>query len=382
MLIRLVCVAAGVAASLPGNGMAQSLYQHRIAAPVGLAYDSNLGLSETSPGGVYRLHVSPSYTLMRKAGSDELEFKLGALIEQSSDTTISRNRQDGNARLSWRTASATTSWGWHAAYEQSAARAALLEETGQLSDDGTRITRTLGAQLAHELDERHLLSAMTSVKWQAHDFGHTPDHRLGSAQVELSRAAAPGQDWFVSAGVSQYAPRTMASAGVAPATAINSVQRGLLLGYRSQVQGSPWDWQIRAGVARFTGAFSDTMPQGEVKLGYQSPRWRHSVSLSRLPVANNLLGSFAPNTQARFRTEYRWSEYTTVALDASHNRTQASETEATRQLGLQVSTELSPLWRMTAQWRGIQAARFVAGVPVQATNHSASLVFTYLHPDF
>ncbi len=382
MRIRSVCVAVGVVASWPGMGQAQSLYEHRVTAPVGLAYDSNIGLSETSPGGVYRLHVSPSYTLTRKAGGDELELKLGALLEQSSDTAISRNRRDGNARLSWRTASETTLWGWHAAYEQSAARAALLEETGQLSDDGTRTTRALGAQLAHELDERQVLSVLADVKWHTYDFGNTPDHRLGNAQVEWSRAAAPGQDWFVSVGLSQYAPNTDASTGAAHATTTNSVQRGLMLGYRSQVQGSPWDWQIRAGVARFTGAFSDTMPQGEAKLGYQSPRWRHSASLSRLPVANNLLGSFAPNTQARVRTEYRWSEYTSVAVEASLNRTQASQTEATRQLGLQVSTELSPLWRMTAQWRSTQADRFVAGVPAPASNHSASLVFTYLHPDF
>ncbi len=382
MRIRSVCVAVGVVASWPGMGQAQSLYQHRVTAPVGLSYDSNLGLSETSPGGVYRLHVSPSYTLTRKAGGDELDLKLGAFLEQSSDTAISRNRQDGNARLSWRTASDTTLWGWHAAYEQSAARAALLEETGQLSDDGTRTTRALGAQMAHELDERHVLSLIADVKWHTYDFGNTPDHRLGNAQVEWSRAAAPGHDWLVSASVSQYAPDTVAATGAAHATATNSVQRGLLLGYRSQVQGSPWDWQIRAGVARFTGTFSDTMPQGEAKLGYQNPRWRHSASLSRLPVANNMLGSFAPNTQARWRTEYRWSEYTTLALDASHNRTQASQTGATRQLGLQVSTELSPLWRMTAQWRNTQADRFVAGVPAQASNHSASLVFTYLHPDF
>lgn len=382
MRIRTVCVAAGLAAVWPGMVLAQSLYQHRVTAPVGLAYDSNLGLSETSPGGVYRLHVSPSYILTRKAGGDELELKLGAFLEQSSDTAISRNRQDGNARLSWRTASETTLWGWHAAYEQSAARAALLEETGQLSDDGTRTTRGLGAQLAHELDERNVLSVLADVKWHAYDFGNTPDHRLANAQVEWSRAAAPGQDWFVSAGLSQYAPRAVASSDSLSVAAGNSVQRGVTLGYRSQVEGSPWDWQIRAGVARFTGAFSDTMPQGEAKLGYQSPRWRHSASLSRLPVANNLLGSFAPNTQARVRTEYRWSEYTSVAVEASLNRTQASQTEATRQLGLQVSTELSSLWRMTAQWRSTQADRFVAGVPAPASNHSASLVFTYLHPDF
>mgnify|MGYP006154158987 CR=1 FL=1 len=56
-----------------------------------------------------------------------------------------------------------------------------------------RTTRALGAQLAHELDERQVLSVLADVKWHTYDFGNTPDHRLGNAQVEWSRAAAPGR---------------------------------------------------------------------------------------------------------------------------------------------------------------------------------------------
>lgn len=367
---------------LPVHSVAQSMLQHRITAPVGLEYDSNPTLTDNSSGGVYRLRTSPSYEVVRKSGRDELQLKLGALIEQSSNTALSRHRQDGNARVDWRRESEVMTVGVHLAYEQSAARAALLEETGQLSDDGTRTSRSVGAVLARELDERNQLSGVFEAKWSGYDFGATPDHRLTSGQIEWSRTRAEGQAWFASASMSQYAPDTAAWAGLPNAGANSSWQRGLMLGYRSQPAGSPWDWKVSWGVARFTGAFRDTMPQGEAKLGYRGPRWAYSASLSRLPVANNLLATFSANTQARLRAEYRLTDLTTVAVDASDNRTRSSQTDASRQLGLQVSTELSPHWRMSAQIRSTQVDRRTGAMPTQASRHSAGLVFTYLHPDF
>lgn len=367
---------------------AQSQFQHSVSAPSGLEYDSNPALTADgadNAGGVYRLRVSPTYTLLYKKATDELRLKLGAVIEQSSNTALSRNRQDGNAQLEWRRESDAMFYLLRAGYEQSAARAALLEETGQLSDDGTRTTRSLGATVLRELDLRHIVSGTFDVKWSGYDFGRTPDNRLTSAGLEWSQALAPGEDWFVSGNLSQYAPDASSVPDLPAASAQNSLQRGLMLGYRSKPPGTAWDWSVRAGVARFSGPFSDSMAQGEMRLGYQGQRWNGSALFSRLPVANNLLGSFAPNTQTTLRAEYSLTEFTRVALDASHKRTKATQSDSTRVLGLTLSTELSPLWRMSAQLRHTTVDRSTAALAAlntQASGRAASLVFTYLHPDF
>lgn len=383
---RAACIAAVLGAGLSAQAWAQSQYQHNVTAPTGLEYDSNPALTADNPGansgGVYRLRVSPSYTLLYKNAADELRLKLGAVIEQSSDTALSRNRRDGNAQVEWRRESESMLYTLRAAYEQSAARAALLEETGQLTDDGTRTTRSLAATVARELDLRHTLIGSFEVKWNGYDFGRTPDHRLTSAGLEWSRALAQGEDWFVAGNLAHYAPDAASVPGLPAASAQSSQQSGLMLGYRSKPAGSVWEWQVRAGVARFTGPFSDTMAQGELRLGYQGQRWNSAALLSRLPVANNVLGSFAPNTQATLRTEYSLTESTRVALEASHKRTKATQTDSTRVLGLSLSTELSPLWRLTAQVRHTQVDRSTAAVATQASGRAASLVFTYLHPDF
>jgi hypothetical protein len=377
-----LCTIAALGAGLAAPAWAQSQYQHNVSMPTGLEYDSNPRLTADDAGGVYRLRLSPSYTLLRKAGADELRLKLGAVVEQSSDTALSRNRQDGNAQVEWRREADAMFYVLRAAYEQSAARAALLEETGQLSDDGTRTTRSLGATLVRELDVRHSLSGGVDLKWSRYDFGRTPDNRLASANLEWSRALAPGQEGFVSGNVSHYAPDAASVPGLPASSGQSTLQRGVMVGYRSQEPGGVWNWSVRAGVASYNGPFSDTSAQGEARLGYEGQRWSGSASVSHMPMANNLLGSFAPNTQARLRAEYRLTEFTRVAIDASHNRTKASQTDATRQLGLQVSTELSPQWRVSAQLRHTQVDRRSPTLASQASSRTASLVFTYLHPDF
>lgn len=386
-----VLTCAGVAFSAPV--WSQSQFQHNFTAPSGLEYDSNPELTPDEPGSVYRLRVSPSYTLLRKSGSDELKLQLGALVEQSSDTALSRHRRDGRAELGWRRESEAMVIDLRAKYEQIAARAALLEETGQLSEDGTRTTQSLGVAVGRELDARQNLLAALEVKWNRYDFGRTPDDRITSANLEWSRAWAQGQDWFVAGTTAQYSPDAASvppqpNAGTSPgqqALIQNAQQHGVMLGYRSKPPGSAWEWSVRAGVARFSGPFRDTTPQGEFKLAYEGQRWTAAALVARMPVANNLSGAFSPNTQVRLRTDYRLTEFTRLVLDLTDNRTQlnpSSPTDTSRQLGLQLTTELSARWSVSTQLRHIQVNRRSAVEPARASSRSAAVVFTYLHPDF
>lgn len=383
--MRRLLVACGWAACLVGSvcAHAQSLYQHSLSLSSGLTFDSNPRLDPEPSGSAYKLRLSPRYGLTRKAGADEFKLKLGTVVEQSSNTTLSRHRRDGDAQLEWHRESAAMLYGLRAGYEQSDARAALLEETGQLSADGTRRTRWLGATVSRQLDARHAVVGFLDAKWNRYDFGNAPDHRLVSAGWEWSRTMAEGQEWFVLGSLARYAPDTPGEqmAG-ASSPAEDSQQRGLMLGVRSKVPGTSWDWLVRAGVVQFNGPFSDTTAQAEARLGYQGLRWNTALAMSRLPVANNTLGSFATHQQARVRTEYALTEFTQLALDATHNRTTSTQTETAWVVGLQLSSEISPWWRVTAQVKRTEVNRNLAAGDMRARSNGASLVFHYSHPDF
>lgn len=372
---------------LPGclalGAQAQSPYQHSLSLAMGVEYDSNPRLTAEPAGGVSRLILRPRYTLLSKHGSDELQLKLGAALEQSSNAMLSRHRRDGDALLEWRGEAESLSYSLQAGYERSAARTALLEETGQVGGDGTRTVRKIGAQGVRELGERQSLSGSLDMRWVKHELVQLPNHRLTQAELEWSVAHAPGQDWFAAGSLSHYRPEYPAQDAAAQAPGQNSLLRGLMLGYRFKPPGQvPWSWQVRAGAAHYGGPFSDTMVQAEIKLAYQGERWSSSATLARLPVVDNINGAFAPNRQARLRAEYAWTQDTRLAWDASCNRLTGRQSEAARTLGMELSTDISSLWRATAQLRHTQVDRDTPGAGGQASARGASLIFTYLHPDF
>jgi len=372
--LHLAAAALGLCLAWPLQ--AQSLYQQTVELPTGLEYDSNPALTSTPSAGVTRWRVSPSYTLLRRSDADELRLKLGATFERSSNTALSRNRNDLHADTQWQHASERTAYVLGAGVDQSALRDTLLEETGQVFvADGTQTTRRLNASVTHEIDALHSFSAGANARWNRFTVGTLPDSRQVAANVEISRALAPGVSVFASGNVSRYVPEGFA--GLA-----SSTMRGVMVGYRNRLPGDPWAWEVSGGVARYTGPFSDTMAQAAAQVSYEGPRWSASLGFSRQPVVDNLRGSFSPNQQLRVGAEYALTELTRIGFDASSVRTSGVRTSTARVVGLRVSTELSPLWRLSLQLRHRQVERANPLLNTRANSTVGSVLLTYSHPDF
>lgn len=346
----------------------------------GIEHDANPALTSVSKGGVTRLRVSPSYSLLRRDGPDDLSLKLGATLEQSSNTALSRNRRDGTALGEWQHASERTLYVLRAGVEQSALRDALLQETGQLSTtDGTRTTRRADATAVHQLDDIHMLSGSLSARWDRYTSRAAPDGRQYGLNAEFSRAIGPGKDVYLSGSLSSFA-----SDPLAPGTSgsLNTLMRGLSIGNRYAAPDDPWSWDVRVGASRLSGATGGTQATAVGLLGYKAPRWSAAVSIARQPVPDSLRGTFSPSQQVRVTLDYALTEFTRVALDASYNRTRNTQVDTSRELGLRVSTELSPAWSMALQVRRIRVNHDAIALPTRAGSTVTGLVFTYLNPDF
>lgn len=364
----------------PGLALhAQSLYQQRVEVSSGVEHDANPALTSDSKGGVTRWRVSPSYSLLRRDGPDDLTLKLGTTLEQSSNTALSRDRRDGNALGEWQHASEKTLYVLRAGVEQSALRDVLLQETGQLSTDGTRTTRRAEATAVHQLDDIHTLSAGLNARWDRYTSGTAPDGRQYGLNAEFSRAIRPGRDVYLSGSLSSFA-----SDNLVPGTSgsLHTLMRGLSVGNRYAAPDDPWSWDVRVGASRLSGATGDTMATAVGQLAYKAPRWSAAVSIARQPVPDSLRGTFSPNQQARVTLDYALTEFTRVALDASYNRTKNTQIDTSRELGLRVSTELSPAWSMALQVRRIRVSQDAMALPTRAGSTVTGLVLTYLNPDF
>ena len=366
---------------------AQSLYQQRLQVSSGLERDSNPGVNTPAKGGVTRWRVSPEYSLLRRDGQDDLTLKLGATLEQSSNTALSRDRRDGNVQGEWQHTAENTIYQLRGGFSQAALRNVLLQETGQLSNDGTRTTRSLEGLVVHQLSELYTVSGGATAQWNRYSGNTAPNGRQFSINGELGRALAPGRDVYLAGAISRFAADSLASSvpGGPVQPANNSTLANLSVGTRYAAPDDPWFWDARVGAARYRSSLSagtSTSATVVAQAGYKAPRWSLSLSLARQPVPDALRGTFSPNQQARVSAEYLLTEFTRVALDASWNRTKGLQTDTTRELGLRVSSELSQLWTLSLQLRRVNAAHDAIAVPTRGGATIAGVVLTYTHPDF
>ena len=366
---------------------AQSLYQQRLQVATGLERDSNPGVSTPPKGGVMRWRVSPEYSLLRRDGQDDLTLKLGATLEQSSNTDLSRDRRDGNVQGEWQHTAEHTIYLLRGGFSQAALRNVLLQETGQLSNDGTRTTRSLEGLVVHQLSELYTVTGGVNAQWNRYSGRAAPDGRQWTLNGELGRAIAPGRDVYFSGALSRFAADSLASSvpGGLVQPANNSTLGNLSVGTRYASPDDPWFWDVRAGAAHYRSSLSNSTSTSATvvaQAGYKAPRWSLSLSLARQPVPDALRGTFSPNQQVRASAEYLLTEFTRVALDASWNRTKGLQTDTTRELGLRVSSELTQLWTLSLQLRRVNAAHDAIVVPTRGGATIAGVVLTYTHPDF
>lgn len=364
---------------------AQSLYQQKVEVSTGLEHDSNPGLSPTSKGGVTRWRLSPAYTLLRRDGQDDLTLKLGATLEQSSNTLLSRDRRDGSVHGEWQHTAENTIYGLRGGFDQSALRNVLLQETGQFSTDGTRTTRNIEGLVAHQLDELYTLSGGLSASWNRYSSDTTvPNGRQYGANAELSRAIQAGRDIYLAGSLSNFRSDSLApgAPGAGAQGGMTSTMRSLAVGTRYAVPDDPWSWDVRVGATHYNAITGNSAATASGQLGYKGARWSTTLSFAHQPVADSLRGTFSPNQQVRASVEYALTEFTRLGLDASYNRTKGLQTDATRELGLRLSSELTPLWRVSLQLRRVRASHDAIALPTRAGSTIAGLVFTYSHPDF
>lgn len=363
---------------------AQSLYQQKIEASTGLEHDSNPGLSPASTGGVTRWRLSPAYTLLRRDGQDDLTLKLGATLEQSSNTALSRDRRDGSVRGEWLHTEENTIYSLRGGIDQSALRDVLLQETGQLSTDGTRTTRNIEGLVVHQLDTIHTLSGGLSASWNRYSSDAVPNGRQYGANAEFSRAIQVGRDIYLAGSLSNFRSDSLAPGvpGAGVQGGMSSTMRSLAMGTRYAAPDDPWSWDVRVGATHYTAVTGNTAATASGQLAYKGARWSTALSFAHQPVADSLRGTFSPNRQLRASVEYALTEFTRVALDASYNRTKGLQTDATREFGLRLSSELTPLWRVSLQLRRVHASHDAMALSTRAGSTIAGLVFTYSHPDF
>jgi hypothetical protein len=354
---------------LPGarSALAEN-FQQTLSLSSSVEHDSNFRMSAAKQG-VTRTILKPAYTLTDILGADQFDASLGASIERSSDRRVSDNREDPKLMLGWRRLLETGELGLTARYEEASAQQTQLQETGLVTTDDTRTTRSLGGSWQTALTERTTLATNLDYQRVSYSGGTLTDYENHSASLNLGYAWSEIVEPFLLAGASHYKPTR--------ATVATSDSYSLQGGAKIKLAEN-WEWQFQAGRNRVDARTSDSSWLGNTTLGYAGPRHDFSFSAGR-SVNSSGEGGFVQSDQVRGSWGYAYDELTRLRLDASWQKNRGLQPNTMRQLGASASRDLSAFW--TANLYYSHKQRDENSQP-NITGNVVGVTLVYSHPDF
>ncbi|MEY2839500.1 MAG: hypothetical protein RJB60_1799, partial [Pseudomonadota bacterium] len=115
-----------------------------VTLQTGVEHDTNPALraSGATPS-ITRYRLTPQYQKQWGSELDAYTLSARVLFERSSDTAVSQNRQDPSLDASWQRQTSRGSFRLQGSLTSASARSAALADTGQVVQDGTRISRSI-----------------------------------------------------------------------------------------------------------------------------------------------------------------------------------------------------------------------------------------------
>ena len=144
----LLCVATNTSAAV----------QQSLTIPLSLEYNSNPRLSTSNGQSVDRVILVPDYSITSSQGSNQWFAQASLRLEQTSDQTISQNRNDPSLNLGWTHDYETGQFGINALVDSQSTRVSEFADSGLVSEDNTRNTRRLSLNWLNNLSERTSLT--------------------------------------------------------------------------------------------------------------------------------------------------------------------------------------------------------------------------------
>ncbi len=362
-------VAAGLALSCTPLLAPFAMAQNTLTVPIEVVRVANPDLSVADRGSVTLFRISPQYTIQSVDGDSRREFSFGGMIERSSDTDLSGNRNLPRVSALWERSSAVSVLGLRASLEELSTRETEFAEFGRVALDTTERVGTIGATWTRELTADSSLALAASHMQVNYDTALLRDYNETLGSAIYTRELTPNSRYSIT-GVAA----TLDSDG-GPGRA-NRV--GLSLGYEADVLEG-MRLSASGGVARFNRPVSKTHPVGALRLSYEGERIGYAAGWARDVVASGAVGGYERAETFDASVSLPLSADTTAALGV----TRARSLEAIRDSGTtayaRVRSELTQFWALTL---GLEHRRARPGGGGRAQGGLVSAGLVYSHPDF
>jgi hypothetical protein len=360
---------AGVLGMLLSVSVQADRFEHALAATLNTEYDSNAAMSAASSDAIWRVSLTPSYSLLRTSGADSWNARLGLSLERSSDPELSIGREDPTLTLNWSRQFPAGSFGITASHVEASTRVAELQDSGLVAADGSRIDQSLAANWSRALSDRRNLSLNLGHVGVSYRGGTLTDYATLSAGATLRQAWSERSEPYLRFSASHYAPET---------TGNSSDSFDLLAGVK--LTGSDRLNLDLAGGWNLTEAQTSRSGwQGSLKLNYaMDERASFVFDLSR-SVASSGVGGFVESDQLNASWTQALSERQTIGANLTWRASQSATTGDTRTFNLWSSRALDDFWSLRFSY--LYKQREGGGLP-EASGHVLGLALSYSHPDF
>jgi hypothetical protein len=357
--------------SVMGLNSTSAWSQHALNVPVEYLHVSNPSLAPVSEGSVSLVRVSPSYSIVNVAGDVRTEFRLGAVLERSSDTALSANRSDPRLGLNWQWTQPTSQLVLRGLLQEASTRSAEFDSTGLVTVDSTRRNLELGADWTKELSPVTRLvvgAALTQVDYQ------TPllvGSRESSTSAQIERTLAEGVRVSLEARYGLLHPDDLA-------LFTKAKRSSLFMDYEAALN-EVWSVGLGVGTVRTSGETREDTEVGKLLLSYQGERLTSTLDWRREVAPSGSLGGYGRSDGFRWTNGFALTSQTALEVSFGRSRSLDEGGGIGRMASVALRSALTQFWTMSLGYEDRQSSP--SGGP-KARGKSIGFGFSYSHPDF
>lgn len=353
--------------------------QNTLTVPMEVAFVNNPNLvaeggADARRGNVTLYRLNPQYTLQMGAGSSSrTELTLGALIERSSNTALSANRNLPNVGVRWESSGPTGMIGLRASLAETSTRETAFTDFGRVAVDSTERAGTVGATWTRELTWNTNLELDVFHARVQYDAPLLRDYQETGANLRYRWQSNENHRYSLTGGTVRQRQESDAFGRR------NRISRNeLVLGYEVDLSQS-MSLAANAGVARTSAVYGGTNAIGGFRLINEGERLTYSVEWARSVSSDGTARGLTRADTLGGSVGYFLTVGTSLTVGASRARSLDGERDEGTLAYARVRTELTPFWSVTA---GVQHRRGRSGGGQFARGHDVTVGLVYSHPDF
>lgn len=307
-----------------------------LTLPLSFSHETNPRYSTTNEQSISQTTLTPQYSISSNSGANRWFTTASLSLVRTSDQDIRQDRDDPSLNLGWTHNYETGQFSVTGLANEQSTQVSELSDSGLISGDNTKKTRTVSINWSNSLTDRMSLSlggGATKATYHGAATTGLVNYQSESSNAKLSYSLSDQTEVFTRLAYSLQKPETGESSNT------KSISLGLTWTVSEKINTS-----ISAGANETENDNSSTQSwQASISSNYATPLTNTQLSLSRSQTPSST-GSFNESNQLALGWSYSLTERDNIAFNVSWRENLSANNTQTKQFSASYSKELSLSW--------------------------------------